>query len=115
MKDRRRRKEERRCLLGFLLGWILEWECRHTIAFKNLSFKSLLLVVGIKLESEARSVAERDSGTQKTKCSVRLYLVSSKGEIPNHLTSFMLNDLKRHQLGSGRRYTKMVFAALFVF
>lgn len=31
MKDGRWRKEEGRCLLGFLLGWILEWECRHTI------------------------------------------------------------------------------------
>lgn len=73
----------------------------------------MLLVVGVKLEPEAGSINRRELGIRKPNTQLD-YLVSSKGKIPHHMTSFMLNDLKRHQLGSVGRYTKMVFAALFV-
>lgn len=32
---------------SFLLGWALEWECRHAVVFKDSEYKLLLLVMGI--------------------------------------------------------------------
>lgn len=65
------------------------------------------------LELEAGSITGREFGNQKT-TQLDFTLVSSKRENPNHLTSFMLNDLKRHRLESVKIYTKMTFAAISV-